>query len=50
VKKKSTKEGPPNAKVGLVSDSWIEVNRGALDDHNRRIDERGLFSDGKRMF
>lgn len=29
---------------------WLAENRAALDDHNRRIDEHGLFSDGKRQF
>lgn len=30
--------------------AWLAQNESALDDHNRRIAERGLFSDGKRQF
>jgi antitoxin CcdA len=30
--------------------AWMSENRSALDDHNRRIAEHGLFSDGKRQF
>lgn len=29
---------------------WLEENREAMEDHNRRIAERGLWSDGKRRF
>ena len=29
---------------------WIEENREAMEDYNRRIAERGLWSDGKRRF
>jgi antitoxin CcdA len=31
-------------------EAWMSDNRTALDDHNRRVEERGLFSDGKRQF
>jgi antitoxin CcdA len=31
-------------------EAWMSDNRNALDDHNRRVEERGLFSDGKRQF
>ena len=29
---------------------WLERNRGALEDYNRRIQKRGAFSDGLRRF
>lgn len=29
---------------------WLAENREALDHHNRRIAEHGLWSDGKRRF
>lgn len=29
---------------------WIEENREAIEDHNRRIGEHGLWSDGLRRF
>jgi post-segregation antitoxin (ccd killing protein) len=29
---------------------WAAENRAAIEDHNRRIAERGLWSDGKRQF
>ena len=39
------------ATVGQAErDAWIAENSAALDDHNRRIEEYGLFSDGKRQF
>jgi antitoxin CcdA len=31
-------------------EAWMSDNRTALDDHNRWVEERGLFSDGKRQF
>ena len=31
-------------------DLWLEENRDALEDHNRRIAKHGLWSDGKRQF
>jgi antitoxin CcdA len=29
---------------------WLEENRSALDEYNRRIELRGTFSDGLRRF
>jgi antitoxin CcdA len=29
---------------------WLEDNRDALDDYNRRIQKRGVFSDDLRRF
>ena len=29
---------------------WREENRAALEDHNRRVEEEGLWSDGLRLF
>jgi antitoxin CcdA len=29
---------------------WREENKAALEDHNRRIEEEGLWSDGLRLF
>ncbi len=29
---------------------WLEENKGALDEYNRRIESRGAFSDGLRRF
>ena len=29
---------------------WVEENREAMEHHNRRIAEHGLWSDGKRRF
>jgi antitoxin CcdA len=29
---------------------WREENRAAMEDHNRRIEEEGLWSDGLRLF
>ena len=29
---------------------WLEKNRGAVEDYNRRIRKRGAFSDGLRRF
>ena len=29
---------------------WLEENREAMEDHNRRIARHGLWSDGKRRF
>lgn len=29
---------------------WLEKNREALDDYNRRIEKRGAFSNGVRRF
>jgi antitoxin CcdA len=31
-------------------DRWIAENRDAMEDHNRRIADHGLWSDGKRRF
>jgi antitoxin CcdA len=31
-------------------DRWLEENREAIEDYNRRIDRRGLLSDGHRRF
>jgi len=30
--------------------SWIEENREAMEEYNRRIETRGVFSDGLRQF
>jgi antitoxin CcdA len=29
---------------------WLEENKKALDEYNRRIETRGTFSDGLRRF
>lgn len=29
---------------------WLRENREAIDDYNRRIERRGVFSDGWRRF
>ena len=29
---------------------WLEKNRDALDAYNTRIEQRGVFSDGLRLF
>ena len=29
---------------------WVEENREAVAHHNRRVEQRGLWSDGKRRF
>jgi antitoxin CcdA len=29
---------------------WLEENKNALDEYNRRIESRGTFSDGLRRF
>jgi antitoxin CcdA len=29
---------------------WLEENKNALDEYNRRIETRGTFSDGLRRF
>jgi len=29
---------------------WLEDNRDAIDEHNRRVAERGVFSDRLRRF
>ena len=38
----------------LVAESrslvWLEENAGAIEDANRFIEQRGLWSDGKRQF
>jgi len=31
-------------------DRWLEENKNALDEYNRRIELRGTFSDGLRRF
>lgn len=31
-------------------EAWLAENEDALNDHNRRVAEHGLFSDGKRRF
>ena len=31
-------------------EQWLEENREALDAYNRRIEARGVFSDGLRRF
>ena len=33
-----------------LREQWIEENREAIEDHNRRIEEHGLWSDGLRRF
>ena len=30
--------------------NWIEENREAMEEYNRRIETRGVFSDGLRQF
>ena len=30
--------------------NWIEENRDAMDEYNRRIETNGVFSDGLRQF
>lgn len=32
------------------SNRWLEENKNALDEYNRRIETRGTFSDGLRRF
>ena len=38
----------------LVAESrsriWLEDHKGAIEDANRFLDQRGLWSDGKRQF
>ena len=29
---------------------WLEDNRGAIEDYNRRIEANGVFGDGLRQF
>jgi antitoxin CcdA len=29
---------------------WAEENAAAIDEYNRRVDERGVFSDGSRSW
>lgn len=29
---------------------WLAENQGALEEYNRRIEKRGIFSDGLRRF
>ncbi|QXE89283.1 type II toxin-antitoxin system CcdA family antitoxin [Geomonas subterranea] len=29
---------------------WNEENKDAIDDYNRRVDNQGTFSDGRRRF
>ena len=29
---------------------WLEKNRAAIEDNNRRLEEQGLWSDGLRLF
>jgi len=31
-------------------DEWLEQNREALEAYNKRVEERGVFSDGLRTF
>ena len=31
-------------------EQWLAENQAALDDYNRRVDMRGVFSDGLRRF
>jgi antitoxin CcdA len=31
-------------------EAWLAENQAAMDDHNRRLETYGLFSDGKRQF
>ncbi len=35
---------------GAQSSRWLEENKNALDEYNRRIETRGTFSDGLRRF
>ena len=30
--------------------SWLEQNREALEEYNRRVETQGIFSDGLRQF
>jgi antitoxin CcdA len=32
------------------SSRWLEENKNALDEYNRRVEMRGTFSDGLRRF
>lgn len=32
------------------SSQWLEENKGALDEYNRRVEAHGTFSDGLRRF
>ncbi len=43
------KKMSPAAREPLRRD-WLERNRGAVSDYNRRIQKRGAFSDGLRRF
>lgn len=29
---------------------WLEENSAAIDDYNRRVEQKGVFSDGLRRF
>lgn len=29
---------------------WLKENRSAIDDYNRRVEQKGVFSDGLRRF
>jgi antitoxin CcdA len=31
-------------------EQWLKINRGALEDYNKRIEQKGVFSDGLRRF
>lgn len=33
-----------------LAQDWLEANAGAIEDYNRRVEERGVFSDGLRSF
>jgi antitoxin CcdA len=35
---------------GAARERWIAENRAAIEDYNRRIEERGVWSDGLRRF
>ena len=43
------KKMSPAARESLRRD-WLERNRGAVEDYNRRIQKHGAFSDGLRRF
>ena len=32
------------------NEQWLDENKGALEEYNRRIETRGTFSDGLRRF
>ncbi len=34
----------------LKREQWLAENQAALDEYNRRIEARGMFSDGLRRF